>query len=791
MRNRIVLLVAAVAAVAALVAVGRLLLTPDRQFAGAIDLGPLPHRVDRDRLNLVLVTLDTTRADRIGAYGGPNAADTPAFDRLAREGTLFERAMASAPLTLPSHATMFTGRFPPAHGLRDNGGFFLGPDAVTLAEQVRDAGLRTGAFVGAFVLDSKWGLDQGFEHYADDFDLSMARGGSLGSVQRPANEVVDLALPWLESVKHERFFAWLHFYDPHAPYAPPEPFASRYAGRPYEGEVAFTDAQLGRVVDFLAASGLLDRTVIAVLADHGEGLGEHGEGTHGFFIYESALGTPFVIRAPFARTTGRRVADPVRTADLAPTVLDLLGLPPLPAAVSGTSLVPLMTGDRVEMNLDGYAEAMYPLHHYGWSALRALRAGRFKLIDAPRPELYDLERDPHESRNLFDDRRALGVRLQEQLRTLERQWSEAGAASVTAPADVDPDVRERLAALGYVGSFVATAAGADADRADPKDKIELFNLMSRARTRSRDDPQGSFAEVVGLLEQVVAADPQVIDAWFSLGNAYFKEGRAADAITHFRRALALKPDYDLALINMANAYRSLGQDEAALAGYEHYLRIDPKNAWVHYQIGEICLDREDLACAAARFQQALAIDARVAPARNALGALAYRRGDLATAEQHIQAALAEKPDVRLAHFNLGLVAEASGDPVRAAREYARELELHDTAYRAAFNLGRLHQREGRHAEAARLFARTVAINPRFAEGYFYLAKAQLDSGVPAEALAAAEKGLAVDRRSPVAAMGYFVMADVHARAGRMAAAERAFEQGRALERSLPAPPPQR
>ena len=219
MRNRIVLLVAAVAAVAALVAVGRFLLTPDRQFAGAIDLGPLPHRVDRDRLNLVLVTLDTTRADRIGAYGGPNAADTPAFDRLAREGTLFERAMASAPLTLPSHATMFTGRFPPAHGLRDNGGFFLGPDAVTLAEQVRDAGLRTGAFVGAFVLDSKWGLDQGFEHYADDFDLSMARGGSLGSVQRPANEVVDLALPWLESVKHERFFAWLHFYDPHAPYA--------------------------------------------------------------------------------------------------------------------------------------------------------------------------------------------------------------------------------------------------------------------------------------------------------------------------------------------------------------------------------------------------------------------------------------------------------------------------------------------------------------------------------------------------------------------------------------------
>jgi len=756
---------------------------PANHMSGNTNLGRLSGGTDRGRLNLVVVTLDTTRADRLGAYGSPRAAGTPTFDRLAREGVLFEQAMTSAPLTLPAHATMFTGQFPPAHGLRDNGGFFLPPEATTLAEHLQHAGFKTGAFVGAFVLDSKWGLDQGFDRYADDFNVSTARGGSLASVQRRADEVVDLALPWLEQVQQDRFFAWLHFYDAHTPYAPPEPFATQYSGRPYDGEVAFADAQLGRVVEFLERRGLLDRTVIAVLADHGESLGEHGEGTHGFFVYESALRAPFVIRAPFEHTRARRVADLVRTADLAPTVLALLGVDPLATAVSGTSLLPLMTGDRPELNLDAYAEAMYPLHHYGWSSLRALRAGRFKLIDAPRPELYDLEQDPGETHDLFDSRRALGERMQAQLRALDQRMAAAGP-SVTAPTSVDPEVRERLAALGYVGSFVANTATSTDKRADPKDKIHLFNLMTSARERAKEAPEGAFNYVVSLLEQVVREDPDVIDAWFSLGNEHFKQERFKDAIGYFKRALALKPDYDLALINMAHSYRRLGDDDAALAGYEHYLRVDPKNAWVHYQIGEICLDRGDVACAERRFTTALEIDAKVAPARNALGALAFRRGDVATAERYIRAALEDRADVRVAHFNLGLIAEAREDLAEARREYERELELHDDAYRAAFNLGRLHQREGRHTEAISLFGRALAINPRLAEAHFYLAKAQLDSGLPMEAMASARKGLEIDRRSSVAAMGLFVIADVHMRQGDIAGAERALEQGRALELAL-------
>lgn len=753
---------------------------------GAVELGRLPAGVERHGLNLLIVTLDTTRADRLGAYGRPAASTTPAFDRLAREGVLFEQAMTSAPLTLPAHATMFTGHFPPQHGVRDNGGFFLDPSATTLAERLQGRGYRTGAFVGAFVLDSKWGLDQGFERYADDFDLSTVKALSLGNVQRRANEVVDLALPWIESVQHERFFAWLHFYDAHAPYDAPEPFGSQYRAQPYNGEIAFADAQLGRVVAFLESRRLLDTTVVVVLGDHGESLGEHEEGTHGFFVYETATHVPFLIRTPFARTAARRVSSLVRTADLAPTVLDLLGTgpadgePPAP----GTSLVPVMTGAVADLAAAGYAEAMYPLHHYGWSALRAVRLGSYKLIEAPRPELYDLAADPGETTNLYDERRDVGNRLQRTLRAMEAQFARA-AAPPKAEA-IDPETRARLTSLGYVSSFVATEDDATVARADPKDKIALFNLMSEARDLG-DGDDADTARMIGLLRQVVADDPQVIDAWFNLGNVHYRRGDYGEAITHFRQALALKPDYDLALINMANAYRALGRDEEALAGYEHYLRVDPKNAWVQYQAGEIHLDRGNVDRAGDYFREALAIDPKVAPARVALGAIAIRRGDAGTAEREIRAALDLVPDVRLAHFNLGVLAESKGDLDGALAAYRREFAMHDDAYKAVFNAARLLQQR-RSPEARALFERAVAINSRFAEGHFYLAQAKLAAGDVEGAVISARAGLALDRTSPAAPLGHFVLADVAMRRGRLDEAARELEAGKALERRL-APPP--
>jgi len=752
---------------------------PER--AAGVPLGALPAGVGRQNLNLLVITLDTTRADHLGCYGSRDV-ETPAVDRLSREGVLFEQAMTTAPLTLPAHSSIFTGRFPPEHGVRDNGGFFLSPDQTTLAGVLAGRGFKTGGFVAAYVLDHKWGIAQGFETYFDDFDMSKSRGLSLGEIQRPANEVVDKALPWLDSVKDARFFAWLHFYDPHTPYAPPEPYLSKYKGHPYRGEIAFADSQVGRVIAFLESRGLLDKTIVAVLGDHGESLGEHGEDAHGFFIYESTARVPFIVRAPFTLTRGRRVATPVRIVDLVPTVLELLDLPPLPS-IAGRSLAPLMAGARADLNLEGYTEAMYPLHHYGWSDLRAMRSGRFKVIDAPRPELYDIQTDPGEHTNIFPQRRTLGDQMIARLRGMEKSFEHAKA--VPPPSDVDPEVRARLAALGYVGSFVATANDPRTTRADPKDKIPLFNLLGDARDLARE--KDSFPKVTAMLRQVLEADPEVIDGWFSLGNAYFKEQRYREAIEYFKKALALKPDYDLAVVNIAAAYRRLGDDDAALAGFEHYLTIDPKDAYVRYQMGEIWLDRGELDRAEKLFREALEMDSHVAAAKNALGAIAFQRGDIEGARRLVTEALALRSDVRLAHYNLALIAEKRGDVATAEREYLEELEIHPEAYKAAFNLSRIYAQTGERSLEIDALTQALDGNPQFADGHFFLARAYVGAGSNLdEAARLARKGLELAPKSEFAPLGHYVLADIYNRRGQPGEAAREVALARILEqRSKP------
>ena len=750
--------------------------------ANGVVLGELARGVSRSSLNVVLLTLDTLRADHLGAYGSTDVR-TPNLDELARQGVVFEQAMTTAPLTLPAHSSIMTGQFPPRHGVRDNGGFFLGPEQITMAEVLSSQGLQTGAAVGAFVLDSKWGLDQGFGVYQDDFDLTSVKAMSLASVSRPGNEVVDLALKWMDGVADQRFFSWLHLFDPHSPYVSPEPYRSQYRGHPYRGAIAFTDAQVGRVLAFLEDRGLADRTIVIVAGDHGEGLGEHGEETHGFFVYESSMRVPLIVRAPFSNAGGRRVAQPVRTVDILPTVLDLLQIPS-PGRMAGVSLAPLLASQPtglVNASHEGYGEAMYPLHHYGWSELTAMRSDRYKVIDAPRPELYDLERDPRELTNIFEERRSVADLMLRSLRAQKRAMADSAPA---APKNevADPETRARLAALGYVGSFVATAQGPPSDRADPKDKIGLFNLMTTARDVAKGADSG--AEAIAMLRRVVTEDPKVIDGWFMLGNEYFKAGKFAEAVVQFRRALDLKPDYDLAIINLANSYRRMGQDDAALAGYERYVTVDPKNAFVRYQIGEIYLDRNDLARAEREFAQALSIDPKLASARVATGVVAFKRGQVPQAEQLLKEALALKADVRLAHFNLALIAEARGDDVAAEASYRTELQDHPTAYKAAFNLGRLKARLGRGAEATELYRKAVEINPEFAEGFFYLAKARLDEGGLDEAESSARKGLALEPDGQTSPLGHFVLGGVLMKRGQAAEADRELAKGLALEARL-------
>jgi arylsulfatase A-like enzyme/Flp pilus assembly protein TadD len=755
---------------------------PVRAPSGA-RLGRLQGSARPSDLNVVIITLDTTRADRIGAYGY-KAIETPNLDRLAREGVLFENATSAAPLTLPAHSSLFTAKFPPEHGVRDNGGFFLDPKETTLAELLRARGYKTGAFVGAYVLDSKWGLNKGFETYYDNFDLSRYSAISLGAIQRPGNEVVDRGLQWLDRAGDGPLFAWLHLYDPHAPYDPPEPYKSLYRDRPYVGEIAFADAQVGRVLAYLDARHLTDRTIVVVMGDHGESLDEHGEATHGFFVYESTIRVPLIVRAPYSGTLGgRRITDVVRSVDVMPTVLDLLGVAAI-KGLEGVSVAAMMTGEVRELGLESYSEALYPLHHFGWSDLRAMRTGRYKVIAAPRPELYDVQDDPEERQDLFGQRDALGQRMLDRLRERERQFGKAAGAD-SKPVDVDPDARARLAALGYVGTFVAAAAPDEARNglADPKDKVGVFNKITHARDISKDD--SAFDEVVATLQQVVREDSKVIDAWFMLGNVHAKVGRAREAIDYFKRALALKPDDEMAVVNLANAYRQLGRDDEALVGFRRFLELDPKNSQVRYAAAEILLDRGELDEAERQLRQALEIEPKLAAARNALGVLALKRGDAAGAEREINEAIAEKQDVRLAHFNLALLAEQRGRPQDAVAEYRREIDLHPKAsFKAWFNLGKLYGELGSRDAQMDAYRQAIAVNPEFAEGHLYLAKLCLDLGRNLdEAVRLARRGIDLAPASEYAPLGHYVIADVYSRQGRRVEAAQEAARGRALERS--------
>ena len=740
-------------------------------------LGHLPAGVRPGDLNLLLITLDTTRADRIHAYGF-DGIETPNLDRLAREGVLFENAVAPAPLTLPAHSSIFTGAFPPAHGVRDNGGFFLDDKETTLAERLEAKGFTTGGFVGAYVLDHKWGIAQGFQTYFDDFDLSKYQSLSLGSVDRPGNEVADKALSWLDKVGRSRFFGWVHFYDAHSPYTPPEPFKSRYSGHPYIGEIAFVDSQVGRLLAYLDEHDLARNTIVVVMGDHGESLGEHGESTHGFFVYQSTMHVPLLIRAPFDTMAGRRVADTVRSIDILPTALELLGVSTADK-LEGASVVSLMTGAKKELGLAAYSEAIYPRFHFGWSDLRAITAGRYKYVAAPRPELYDLQQDPGESRNIYPERQALGDRLNQELTALEARMSPSGSAPKTA-VEVDPEARERLAALGYVGTFVTTAAPDRGGLADPKDKIQLFNLMTQAREVARHDKDSD--EGLHALQRVVDEDPQVIDAWFMMGNEYYRRHDYTKAIDRYKRALALKPDYDLVVINMANAYRALGRDQEAMVGYRRFMELDPKNAQIRYEAAQILIDNGKLDEAQTELSHALQLEPKLAAARNALGVLALRRGDVAGAEKEIREAIAEKPDVRLAHFNLALLAEQRGEMPRAIAEYTREIELHANSYKAAFNLGRVYGLVGDRSGQIDAYKKAIEINPSFGEGHLFLAKVYLDAGQNLdEAVRLARRGLELAPESEYAPLGHYIVADVYSRQGRSADAEREAARGRALE----------
>ena len=712
--------------------------------------------------SLLVVTIDTLRADHVGSYGHA-AARTPRLDGLAARGLRFTRAATVTPLTLPAHSSLLTGTFPARHGVRDNGGYYLGDAHETLAEVLKARGYRTGGFVSAFVLDSRWGINQGFDRYFDDFDLSrFDKAHGMDAIQRPGGETVDAALSWLREDRRRPFFLWVHLYDPHTPYAAPPEWAQQFprsAEGAYDAEIAFADAQLGRLLDVLESDGRLARTVVAVLGDHGEMLGEHGEATHGFFVYDAAVHIPLVLAG--AGVPARVIDDQVRIVDVMPTVLELLRVP-APAAVQGTSLLPLARG--VRLNLMAVSESWFPRFHYGWSELVAIQDERFKLIRAPRPELYDLQRDPRE----LSDLAAAEPRQKEVLaRALDDMLGRLGNAQAAAPQALDAETAERLEALGYIGGAVSARHLEDRPRGDPKDKIHLYNLLKQASTASA---AGRFEEAIATARRALAEDPEILEGHMLLGNFLAKSGRREEAVAAYRRALAVDPEHQQTTFQLALVYKEMGRLADARVGFERAQKLDPKNSRVRLQLADLHLREGKPEVAEAELREALRGSVERPPFLLKLGECYIEMKRWKEADDALTEAVAKSPRLETAHFNLGLLREEQGRPEAAVVEYRKELEVNPQGYRAAFNLAKLLQRAGQASEAAALFAKVVALAPDFPIGRLYLAKALLDAGDLAGAEREARQGLAQRPDPKYAPLGHYVLADVFNRQGRFAQA---------------------
>jgi len=547
--------------------------------------------------NVLLVSLDTTRADRLGCYGYPEAR-TKTIDKLTATGVRFANVTAPAPLTLPSHATLMTGLQPPSHGVRNNGTFKLAEEQTTLAERLRTAGYETAAFVGSFVLDSRYGLDQGFGHYDDDVNPKGETAASGLFHERRADLVTDAVIDWLETRAAEEspFFAWVHYFDPHAPYAPPAPHAEKHAQRPYDGEISFVDAEFGRVVERLRSRGLLDRTLIVVTSDHGEGLGDHGERSHSLLIYESTMRVPLIFSNPLifgqAWVAEERLAGLV---DVVPSILGLLGLG-VNDALEGINLF----GAPANASRALYIESMVPLLNYGWAPLTGLRRSSDKYIHAPTPEYYDLAERPLEERNRYEDRTAAGELATELTHRLSQWPPIEGLPKLSLTLDAE-DAR-KLSALGYVQSSVPQ--GSSLQRANPKEMLPVWNGITQAHILSG---QGRNQDALALLQELLETDPEDARVWYGISLVQRRLKRFKEAEFAVRRGLEYAPSGEeyVRLAQFLLARKSYAEFDQAI---EQARALEPDNGMIDITAGDRLALDGDFESALVSFKRALEVD---------------------------------------------------------------------------------------------------------------------------------------------------------------------------------------
>ncbi len=648
--------------------------------------------------SLVLLTLDTTRADYLGSYGARDA-ETPVLDALAARGTRYVRALAPSPLTLPAHASLLTGLAVPEHGVRDNGTAVLPRGLPTLATALAARGYSTGAFVASRVLDRRFGLDRGFDVYDDT--MAAERLGQYGYPERDAAAVTSAALAWLATLPADRpYFLWAHFYDPHAPYAPPADLRRGSEQGDYAGEIAHVDREVGRLLRALPPGG----RVVAVAGDHGEMLGEHGEGGHGIFLYRAALEVPLILAGPGV-PAGRVVEQAVATRRLAPTLLALL-LGDDGAGVDLGAPLPGIGSPATETDPPPiYSQTEMPRSAYGWATLEAVSDQRYRLIAAPRPELFDTLADPGEERNLITEERHEARRLKTQLDALKAGFVRRRAE---APPP-DPQLEADLRSLGYL----STSGGAEAGTIDPKDGIRLLADFERARSLAA---AGAHDEALPILEGLVERNPRNVPFLTRLAGARLETGRIDAALAAYRRAVELNPRLDFLHQHLADAYRRAGRLDDARTEYRLTLQLNPRaaGAWLAlaelaHRAGQGAEERELLTRAVAAGTSSAAISSR-------LGQLELAAGDLDAAATHLEEATTLAPAWALPWLLYGQTEEARSRPGPALEHYRRAADAAPSSPTPHLHLGRLLSRQGDLDAARRHLTRAATLAPRSAEG---------------------------------------------------------------------------
>jgi len=628
------------------------------------------------RPNLFLISIDTLRADHLGSYGSQKVR-TPNIDRLASEGARFRTVVSEVPLTLPAHTTMLTGLYPFAHGVRDNLGYVLAQRHQTLAEVLKANGYSTGAFVGAFVLDSKWGLDQGFDRYDDNLRPDPGAGaqtdgaGVTSAVERPGGRVADAAIEWLKGQPAKPIFAWIHLFDPHDPYLPPEPFRTQYASDLYSGEVAYSDSVVGRILDELKKSNLYDDSLVIVVGDHGEGLGEHGESTHGFFLYEATLRIPLIVKLPsgLGGTPGSAFDGLVQLVDVAPTVLQAAGIS-IPSGFQGQGLLSTVLSNRSLSSRTAYSETFYP-NEFDWNELKSWRTRDYKYILAPKSELYDLNKDASEEQNLITTQSTLAAQFRSQLEAFEARFLDPKSVQ-DAQSGMSPEDIEKLRSLGYVGLATAGRKSApDLSRPDPKDKLADYTIISEAMSKMT---QRDYRGAVVVLRKLLSRDPNQLSAHSMLGQCYLEIGDLRSAEDSLRKAVSGDPGRVYPRLDLAKVLfqeKRLDESEKEL---KQVLVQDPQSFQAHNLLGLIYGDLGRNALAIEHFSQAVKLQ-EDASAYQMLGLLYTKEKDARGAASALEAAVRLQPENAMARLYLANAYMGLGLKDKATEQYNRALAI--------------------------------------------------------------------------------------------------------------------